>query len=256
MIQAQNISAKIGANQVLKDISLDVREGELFTVIGANGAGKTSLLRALSALLPIETGSISFNGRDIRGVPAHKLPGLGIIHIPQGRQIIPGLSVRDNLLIGAKNIGLERAVIDQALEEQWVRFPILKERQSIPGSALSGGEQQMLAVARGLMMRPKVLMLDEPSLGLSPLLTKEIFNIISRIRQETGTAVLVVEQNAAIALAHADYGYIMELGRIVAADSCAVLSQKADVREAYLGGHSTQGISGTSQRWKRRKTWR
>jgi branched-chain amino acid transport system ATP-binding protein len=160
MIQAQNISAKIGANQVLQEISLHVREGELFTVIGANGAGKTSLLRVLSALLPIETGNISFNGQDIRGVPAHKLPGLGIIHIPQGRQIIPGLSVRDNLLIGAKNIGLERAVIDQALEEQWVRFPILKERQGIPGSALSGGEQQMLAVARVFILVEIVVLIE------------------------------------------------------------------------------------------------
>ena len=146
--------------------------------------------------------------------------------------------------------------VRQDLERVFQWFPRLLERAQQHAGLLSGGEQQMLAIGRAYMARPQLLMLDEPSLGLSPLLTREIFNIISRIRQETGTAVLVVEQNAAIALAHADYGYIMELGRVVAADTCSALSQKADVREAYLGGHSTQGLSGTSQRWKRRKTWR
>ena len=164
--------------------------------------------------------------------------------------------IRDKIAAGRFDKGIDAEGIRQDLERVFQWFPRLLERAQQHAGLLSGGEQQMLAIGRAYMAQPQLLMLDEPSLGLSPLLTKEIFNIISRIRQETGTAVLVVEQNAAIALAHADYGYIMELGRIVAADSCAVLSQKADVREAYLGGHSTQGISGTSQRWKRRKTWR
>jgi len=233
MIQAQNISAKIGANQVLQEISLHVHEGELFTVIGANGAGKTSLLRALSALLPIETGSISFNGRDIRGVPAHKLPGLGIIHIPQGRQIIPGLSVRDNLLIGAKNIGLDRSVIDQALEEQWVRFPILKERQSIPGSALSGGEQQMLAVARGLMMRPKVLMLDEPSLGLAPQIVQLIMTTLRNLADQ-GLAIILVEQVAMLALEYADRAMVLRNGVCAMEGPARELLASRDLVNSYL----------------------
>lgn len=233
MIQAQNISAKIGANQVLKDISLDVREGELFTVIGANGAGKTSLLRVLSALLPIEAGQISFNGKDIRGIPAHKLPGLGIIHIPQGRQIIPGLSVRDNLLIGAKNIGLDRAMIHQALEEQWIRFPILKERQSIPGSALSGGEQQMLAVARGLMMRPKLLMLDEPSLGLAPQVVQLIMTTLRSLADQ-GLTVILVEQVAMLALEYADRAMVLRNGVCAMEGSARELLASRDLVNSYL----------------------
>ena len=167
----------------------------------------------------------------------------------------PFLSVRDNLAMGAYSRRDADGVRDDlARVQQW--FPRLKEREQQHAGLLSGGEQQMLAIGRAYMGRPRLLMLDEPSLGLSPLLTKEIFGIVSRIRDETGTAVLVVEQNAAIALAHADDGYIMELGRIVAADSCEALARKADVREAYLGGGGGHGLSGTAQRWKRRKTWR
>ena len=233
MIQAQNIFAKIGANQVLKDISLNVQAGDLFTVIGANGAGKTSLLRVLSGLLPTESGTISFNGESIQGIAAHKLPRLGIIHIPQGRQIIPGLSVRDNLLIGAKNIGLDRDVLHHALDEQWRRFPILKERQGIAGSALSGGEQQMLAVARGLMMQPKLLMLDEPSLGLAPQIVQLIMTTLRHLADQ-GLAIILVEQVAMLALEYADRAMVLRNSTCAMAGPAKELLASRDLVNSYL----------------------
>jgi branched-chain amino acid transport system ATP-binding protein len=248
LLEVRNLETWYGPIAAMQGVNLQVEKGQMVTVLGANGAGKTTLLNTLAGVIDPFKGQVLLNNETIHGLDADEVCRRGLVLVPEGRQIYPFLSVRENLNMGAYT-RRDAEGIRQDLERVFQWFPRLLERAQQHAGLLSGGEQQMLAIGRAYM-------LDEPSLGLSPLLTKEIFNIISRIRLETDTAVLVVEQNAAIALAHADYGYIMELGRIVAADSCAVLSQKADVREAYLGGHSTQGISGTSQRWKRRKTWR
>jgi branched-chain amino acid transport system ATP-binding protein len=197
---------------------------------------------------------VQFDGHDLTGQHSQQVVLRGLIQVPEGRKVFPNLSVHENLELGAFTRGRERKL--QNLDKVYETFPRLKERVAQLAGTLSGGEQQMLAIGRALMAKPRLLMLDEPSLGLSPILTKEIFQIIRRIREETGTSILVVEQNAAVALAHADDGYIMELGRIVAADTCEVLAQKADVRHSYLGGGHATGLSGTAQRWKQRKTWR
>lgn len=255
LLEVRNLETWYGPIAAMQGVNLHVKKGQMVTVLGANGAGKTTLLNTLAGVIDPFKGQVMFNDKPIHGLDADEVCRRGLVLVPEGRQIYPFLSVRENLNMGAyTRQDAAGARSDLARVFQW--FPRLLERENQHAGLLSGGEQQMLAIGRAFMAQPQLLMLDEPSLGLSPLLTKEIFSIISRIRQETGTAVLVVEQNAAIALAHADDGYIMELGRIVAADSCAALSEKADVREAYLGGHATQGLSGTSQRWKRRKTWR
>ena len=254
MLEVRGLRAGYGEVEVLRGIDLDVGSGEIVAVLGSNGVGKSTLNNNISALYKPFSGSIRFQGEDLTGMTSTEVVQRGLIHVPEGRRIFPNMNVKENLELGSQIRGKARR--SQNLERVVEIFPRLKERFSQMAGTLSGGEQQMLAIGRAFMGQPKLLMLDEPSLGLSPLLTKEIFNIISRIRKETDTAVLVVEQNAAIALAYADDGYIMELGRIVAADTCEALSQKTDVREAYLGGHNNQGLSGTSQRWKRRKTWR
>lgn len=255
LLEVQNLETWYGPIAAMQGVNLQVSPGQMVTVLGANGAGKTTLLNTLAGVIDPFKGQVRFNGQPVHGLDADEVCRRGLVLVPEGRQIYPFLSVRENLQMGAYTRRDSEGVReDLARVQAW--FPRLQEREQQHAGLLSGGEQQMLAIGRAYMARPKLLMLDEPSLGLSPLLTKEIFNIISRIRQETGTAVLVVEQNAAIALAHADFGYIMELGRIVAADTCQALSQKADVREAYLGGPAAQGLSGTSQRWKRLKTWR
>jgi len=255
LLEVRNLETWYGPIAAIQGVNLQVEKGQMVTVLGANGAGKTTLLNTLAGVIDPFKGQVLLNNQNIHGLDADEVCRRGLVLVPEGRQIYPFLNVRENLNMGAYT-RRDAEGIRQDLDRVFQWFPRLLERAQQHAGLLSGGEQQMLAIGRAYMAQPQLLMLDEPSLGLSPLLTKEIFNIISRIRQETGTAVLVVEQNAAIALAHADYGYIMELGRIVAADSCAVLSQKADVREAPLSGHRTKSISGTSQRWKRRKTWR
>ena len=233
MIHAKGLHASIGANQVLRDIDIDVRHGEFVAVIGANGAGKMSLLRALSGLLPLDSGDIVFNDKSIRGVSPHLLPRQGLIHVPQGRQIIPNLSVRDNLLIGAQNIGLKRESTLHALEQQWGRFPVLKQRQHIPGGALSGGEQQMLAIARGLMMQPKVFMLDEPSLGLAPQVVQLIMKTL-RDLANSGLSIILVEQVAMLALEYADRGVVLRNGKCVQMGIAQDLLGSPDLVNSYL----------------------
>ena len=233
MIQAKALCAAIGANQVLRDVSLEIAPGELFAVIGANGAGKTSLLRALSGLLPLQSGAITFEGRNIARVPAHRLSRSGLVHVPQGRQIIPGLTVRDNLEIGAQNIGLGRHAIAERMDEQWARFPVLRERQSIDAAALSGGEQQMLAIARGLMMQPRVLMLDEPSLGLAPQIVQLIMQTLRDLADQ-GLAVLLVEQVAMLALEVADRAMVLRNGACALAGPAAELLGSRDLVNSYL----------------------
>ena len=255
LLQARNLETWYGPIVAMQGVNLEVREGQKVCVLGANGAGKTTLLATLAGVIDPFKGEVLWRGEPIQGLDADQVSRRGLVLVPEGRQVYPFLSVHDNLMMGAYT-RRDRAAVQEDLRRVHDWFPRLAERAQQHAGLLSGGEQQMLAIGRAYMGQPKLLMLDEPSLGLSPILTREIFTIIGRIRRETGTAILVVEQNAAIALAHADDGYIMELGRIVAADSCAALSQKADVREAYLGGGHAASASGTTQRWKRRKTWR
>jgi branched-chain amino acid transport system ATP-binding protein len=255
LLQVQNLETWYGPIVAMQGVNIEVHPGRMVAVLGANGAGKTTLLNTLAGVIDPFKGQVLFEGQMVHGLDADEVCRRGLVLVPEGRQVFPFLSVRDNLAMGAYTRRDADGVRDDlARVFQW--FPRLKEREQQHAGLLSGGEQQMLAIGRAVLAKPRLLMLDEPSLGLSPLLTKEIFSIIGRIRDETGTAVLVVEQNAAIALAHADDGYIMELGRIVAADTCEALSRKADVQASYLGGGEQQGLSGTAQRWKRRKTWR
>ena len=255
LLQARNLETWYGPIVAMQGVNLEVHAGQMVCVLGANGAGKTTLLATLAGVIDPFKGEVLWRGEPIQGMDPEAVSRRGLVLVPEGRQVYPFLSVHDNLMMGAYT-RRDRAAVQDDLQRVHDWFPRLAERAQQHAGLLSGGEQQMLAIGRAYMGRPQLLMLDEPSLGLSPILTREIFNIIGRIRRETGTAILVVEQNAAIALAHADDGYIMELGRIVAADTCAALSQKADVREAYLGGGNAASASGTAQRWKRRKTWR
>lgn len=255
LLQARNLETWYGPIVAMQGVNLEVHAGQMVCVLGANGAGKTTLLATLAGVIDPFKGEVLWRGEPIQGMDADAVSRRGLVLVPEGRQVYPFLSVHDNLMMGAYT-RRDRSAVQDDLQRVHDWFPRLAERAQQHAGLLSGGEQQMLAIGRAYMGRPQLLMLDEPSLGLSPILTREIFNIIGRIRRETGTAILVVEQNAAIALAHADDGYIMELGRIVAADTCAALSQKADVREAYLGGGNAASASVTAQRWKRRKTWR
>jgi len=253
LLDVQNLETWYGPIAAMKGVNIGVAEGRIVAVLGANGAGKTTLLNTLAGVIDPFKGKVLFLGQETQGLDADEVARRGLVLVPEGRQVYPFLSVRENLLMGAY-ARRDRDAVARDIERVQGWFPRLKERDGQNAGLLSGGEQQMVAIGRAYMSAPKLLMLDEPSLGLSPLLVTEIFAIIRRIRDETGMAMLVVEQNAAIALKHGDDGFIMELGRVVAADTCAALAQKADVREAYLGG-GAQGLSG-AQRWKRRRTWR
>ena len=256
ILAVRNLETWYGPVNAIKGVSLDVHAGDIVTVLGANGAGKTTLLNTIAGVIDPFKGSVEFDGQAIQSRDPDQVARSGVVLVPEGRQIFPFLSVRENLMMGTFARG-ERGGIDDDLARIFGWFPRLLERQSQHGGLLSGGEQQMLAIGRALMARPRVLLLDEPSLGLSPMLTKEIFKIIQRINAEMGTSILVVEQNAAIALATAHQGYIMELGRVVAAGSTEELRAKDDVKEFYLGGAGSADAAGQhKQRWKRRKTWR
>jgi branched-chain amino acid transport system ATP-binding protein len=255
MLQVHNLETWYGPIVAIQGVNMQVHAGTIVTVLGANGAGKTTLLNTLAGVIDPFKGQVIFLDQPVQGLDADEVCRRGLVLVPEGRQPFPFLSVRDNLAMGAYTRN-DTDAIARDLERVYQWFPRLKEREQQLAGLLSGGEQQMLVIGRAFMAQPKLLMLDEPSLGLSPLLTREIFRIITRIRDETGTAILVVEQNAAIALAHADFGYIMELGRIVAADTCIALKQKSDVQASYLGTGQSHGLSGTAQRWKNRKTWR
>jgi branched-chain amino acid transport system ATP-binding protein len=255
VLEVRNLETWYGPIVAISGVNIEVKPARIVAVLGANGAGKTTLLNTIAGVVDPFKGHVIFEDRAIEKLDADEVCRRGLVLVPEGRQVFPFLSVHDNLAMGAYT-RRDTAAVRQDLERVYQWFPRLKERERQHAGLLSGGEQQMLAIGRAVMGKPRLLMLDEPSLGLSPLLTKEIFSIVRRIRDETGTAVLVVEQNAAIALAHADDGYIMELGRVVAADTCAALSQKSDVRDAYLGLGHTQTLAGGAQRWARRKTWR
>jgi branched-chain amino acid transport system ATP-binding protein len=234
-------------------VSFAVERGAIVTILGANGAGKTTILKTVAGVMDPQKGTVRFDGREIQGKDPDRVMRLGISLVPEGREVFPFLSVLDNLRMGAytrkDSDGVAR---DLAMVYDY--FPILKGRTDQRAGALSGGEQQMLAISRGLMARPKMMLLDEPSLGLAPKLVKEIFEIIVRINREQGVTVLLVEQNAHTALQTADYGYVLEVGRIVMEDTCARLLEKEDIKEFYLGVKESS-VRGT-RRWKRRKTWR
>ena len=234
MLKIDNIDVYYGAIHALKGISLEVNEGEIVTLIGANGAGKSTTLRTISGLLKPKAGSITFLGQSIVGVRAHEIVKKGISQVPEGRRVFAEMTVMENLDLGAF-VRKDKAGIQQDLKHVFELFPRLEERKNKSAGTLSGGEQQMLAMGRALMSRPKLLLLDEPSMGLAPLLIKEIFNIIVDINK-SGTTVLLVEQNANMALSIANRAYVLETGRITLSGKAQDLAASEDVRKAYLGG--------------------
>jgi len=243
ILRLANVESTYGPITAIRGISLDLMHGQIVTVLGANGAGKTSILKTISGVLDPVKGTVEFEGRKIGSMEPDKVVRLGISHVPEGREVFPFLSVRDNLRMGAY-IRTDSKTIASDLEKVFDYFPVLRERQNQIAGQLSGGQQQMLAISRALMSRPKVLLLDEPSLGLSPLLVKEIFTIIRRLNAEEGVSILLVEQNAKMALETAHYGYVLEVGRVVMHDTCANLLQSDQVREFYLGMHGEGGHGG------------
>jgi branched-chain amino acid transport system ATP-binding protein len=253
VLRVGNLEASYGPVKAIRGVTLVLERGGIATVLGANGAGKSTILKAISGILIPDKGDITHEGEAIAGADPSAIVRRGICHVPEGREVFPLLSVRDNLMMGAYT-RRDRDAVGRALEAVYGYFPVLKERAGEEAGKLSGGQQQMLAISRALMGEPRVILLDEPSLGLAPKLITAIFEIIVRVNRERGTSVLLVEQNANVALQVAEHGYVLEVGRIVMADSCARLREKDDIREFYLGVKQA-GVRGM-RRWKRRKTWR
>ncbi len=236
MLTIKNLTAAYGKISALKEISLEVTEGQVVSIIGANGAGKSTLLKAISGLINDRAGQILFNGEEIIHLPANRIVGLGLSQVAEGRQIFAHMTIKDNIDLGAYlyHKRRNRAQIQERIEQVYTLFPILKRRAKQIAGTLSGGEQQMLAIARALMTRPRLLLLDEPSMGLAPLIVKEIFSIIKELNK-LGTTILLVEQNAKAALQIADYGYVLETGRIVLDGAAGKLLDDEKIRAAYLG---------------------
>ena len=233
-LEIKDLHVHYGKIEAIKGISVTVNQGEIVTLIGANGAGKTTTLKTISGLRPVSSGQIIFDGQDISKVPAHERVHLGISQAPEGRGIFPGMTVLENLEMGKYHLKMKRAEIEEDLENVYHLFPRLKERVSQAGGTLSGGEQQMLAIGRALMARPKVLLLDEPSMGLAPMMIQNIFNTITQINKE-GTTILLVEQNAQQALQRADRAYVLETGNVTKEAKASDLLNDPDVKAAYLG---------------------
>ena len=234
LLEVKDLQVYYGVIQALKGISFEVNRGEIVTLIGANGAGKTTTMQSVMGLIPIKAGSVSYDGHDITHMPCHRIVHLGMTQVPEGRRVFQELSVYDNLLMGAFSRKDSRAVKED-IEKIYARFPRLEERKNQVAGTLSGGEQQMLAMGRAMMSRPDLLMLDEPSMGLSPLLVDQVFEIIKDFNAD-GTTILLVEQNAGKSLAISDRAYVLENGRIVLSGTGAELMQSDDVKKAYLGG--------------------
>ena len=234
MLNIENISTFYGNIQALKNISISVKEGEIITLIGANGAGKSTTLMSLCGIVPVKSGSITFDGKEITRMNPDKIVSLGISQVPEGRRIFPLLSVRENLDMGAF-LRNDKEEIKKDIEYIYSLFPRLAERRNQQGGTLSGGEQQMLAISRALMARPRLLLLDEPSLGLAPLIVQQIFEIIKKVNEENNTTIFLVEQNANMALKIADRGYVLETGNITMTDDADKLLSNEDVKKAYLG---------------------
>jgi branched-chain amino acid transport system ATP-binding protein len=234
MISARGLVVGIGSNEILHGVDIDIPKGRITAIVGANGAGKTTLLRTLSRLIPLRRGSIMFDKRSIDDVEPHKIAQQGLVHVPQGRMVIPGLTVEENLRIGANRIPELKPEIERMLEREYERFPVLKSRRMVLGTSLSGGEQQMLAVSRALMMKPRLIMLDEPSLGLAPQIVSAIFRAL-RDLAASGTTVLLVEQAAIAALRLADMGYVLQNGSVVLSGTSPTLLADPQLIERYLG---------------------
>lgn len=252
-LKLSNVESAYGPVKAVRGVSLQVPSGAIVTVLGSNGAGKSTILKTISGIVEPQRGTIEFEAEDIAGLDPARIVRCGISHVPEGRDVFPLLTVSENLQMGAFT-RKDRDAVARDYEAVRRYFPILEERRLQHAQVLSGGQQQMLAIARAMMSAPSLILLDEPSLGLSPKLTMDIFEIVVRINRERGTTILLVEQNANVALNVADHGYVMENGRIVADDSCERLREKEDIKEFYLG-MSEEGVRG-ERRWKKKKTWR
>ena len=253
ILRLANVESAYGPIKAIRGVSLQAAQGRIVTVLGSNGAGKSTILKTISGVLDPTRGSVTFCGEDITARDPADIVRRGLVHVPEGREVFPLLTVHDNLLMGAYTRS-DKDGVARDLEQVYAYFPILRERRQQDAGLLSGGQQQMLAISRALMGAPQLMLLDEPSLGLSPKLTREIFEIVVRINRERGTTILLVEQNAHMALNAADFGYVLENGRIVMEDSCDRLREKDDIREFYLGMKDA-GVRG-ERRWKKKKTWR
>ncbi len=253
VLSVKNIETFYGPIIAIRGVSIEVPKGKIVTILGANGAGKTTLMKTVSGVMDPEKGQVILEGQEIQGKDPDHIVRAGVAHVPEGREVFPFLTVHENLMMGAYT-RKDCENIDADIEMVFEYFPILKERRDQQAGTMSGGQQQMLAIGRGLMAKPKVMLLDEPSLGLSPLLVQEIFAIIKRLNAEQGVTMMLVEQNANVALKAAHYGYVLEIGRIVMAGEAEKLLASEDIQEFYLGqtGESQRG----QKRWKRKKTWR
>ena len=253
LLSVANIETYYGPIVAIRGVSFTVPDGNIVTILGANGAGKTTILKTVSGVMDPQKGTVTFAGQQIQRMDPDRIMRLGLGHVPEGREVFPFLTVKDNLRMGAYT-RRDMDGVARDLEMVYGYFPVLRKRADQHAGQLSGGEQQMLSISRALMSRPKLMLLDEPSLGLSPKLVRDIFEIILRINRERGVSVLLVEQNANMALRTADYGYVLETGRVVMEDSCTRLLDKDDIKEFYLGVKDAS-IRGT-RRWKKKKTWR
>jgi branched-chain amino acid transport system ATP-binding protein len=252
LLELRNIETYYGPVMAIRGVSMEVRQGQIVTLLGANGAGKTTVLKTISGAMEPQKGSVTLDGRAIQGRDPDVIARLGVAHVPEGREIFPFLTVEDTLRVGA--FSRRDGQIRQDMDLVYEYFPVLAEKRRQQAGYLSGGQQQMLVIGRALMLRPSIMLLDEPSLGLSPLLVSEIAGIIVRLNREQQVTVLLVEQNARMALDISGYGYVLELGRIVMEDTAERLRSATDIREFYLG-MKDQGVRGR-RRWKQRKTWR
>ena len=253
ILKIRNVESFYGPIMAIRGVSLDVHQGRIVSILGANGAGKTTLMKTISGVMDPEKGQIIFEGIEIQGREPHKIVHDGIVHVPEGREVFPLLTVEENLALGAYTRSDSKG-IERDREMVFDYFPILKERRKQEAGTLSGGQQQMLAIGRGLMGNPKVMLLDEPSLGLSPLLVQEIFSILKRLNEEQNMTMMLVEQNASAALELAHDGYVMEVGRIVMDGTAKDLLASEDIQNFYLGVQEEGARE--ERRWKRKKTWR
>jgi len=252
LLGVQNVETFYGPIMALRGVSMQVREGQILALLGANGAGKSTLLKTISGTMVPKKGRVEFQGKSIEGAPPHRVARLGIAQVPEGREVFPLLTTEQNLHMGG--YVRARAEVAESLQRVYALFPALYAKRTSQAGYLSGGQQQMLAIGRAMMSSPRLMLLDEPSLGLSPQLVGEIAEIIVKLNREEGVTIMLVEQNARMALDVADYGYVLENGRIVMEDTSSGLSNAADIKEFYLG-MKEQGVRGR-RRWKQRKTWR
>ena len=253
LLEVRNVESYYGPIMAIRGVSIDVEQGQIVTILGANGAGKTTVLKTISGALEPQKGSVTFKDEEITRHVPDKVTKQGIAHVPEGREVFPFLTVEENLLMGAYTRS-GNSEIKEDLDVVYRYLPILREQSKVAAGFLSGGQQQMLAIGRALMLNPDLMILDEPSLGLSPRLVHEIVELIRQLNEERNVTILLVEQNAKMALGIGHFGYIMEQGRVVMEDTCSNLAESSDVKEFYLG-MKAKGVRGR-RRWKKRKTWR